>query len=289
MDGKKNIAIIGASGFLGSYLFAELSKTYKVIGTDFTHSHRNLVKLDIRKENDIKNFFASYDAEIVIICAGITRPDECEVNKKLAYDVNVNGIANICKYYNGKIIYFSTDYVFDGSKSDGYSEYDSPNPINYYGWTKLKAEQIVLNHCKNNVVIRVAGLYGYNSENNEFIRSLNKSSIYKAVDVFGSTLLLDDVAKNISLFFEESGIHHLSSGSSISRFEFAKMAVKNLEFPTKVILRKADEIYKYAKRPRYTPLLSVRHNLKVHKELEGLLYLKSLLNKQIGGDKHESV
>lgn len=196
-----NVAIIGASGFLGSYLFAELSKIYKVIGTYFTRPCKNLVKIDIRKENDVKNFFATYTPDTVIICGGITRPDECEINKKLAYDVNVNGIANICRYYNGKIIYFSTDYVFDGNKNSGYSEYDSPNPINYYGWTKLKAEQIVLNHNENNVVIRVAGLYGYNSQNNEFIRSLNKSPIYKAVDVFGSTLLLDDVARYLPYFF----------------------------------------------------------------------------------------
>lgn len=67
------------------------------------------------------------------------------------------------------------------------------------------------------------------------------------------------------------------------------MAVEILKFQSKVIPRKAAEIYKFAKRPRYTPLLSVRHNLKTHKELEGLLYLKSLLNKQMGGDKRENI
>lgn len=284
----ERIAIIGASGFLGSYLFSLLSEKYPVIGTYFSHPYRDLVKLDIRNESEVKQFFSQHDPELVVVCGGITKPDKCEINKDLAYAVNVKGVENIVKYANAKIIYFSTDYVFDGNKKM-YTEEDLPNPINYYGWTKLKAEQIITNYSEENVIIRVAGLYGYNERNNEFLESLNVPVVYKATDIIGSTLLIHDITKHFSFFMRGSGIYHLSSGSTLSRYEFTKMAVDVLGFSTKVIGKKSSEIYKIAKRPKRTTLISVRHNLKIRDELSGLQYLKNFLEKTSRGDDHESI
>ena len=273
------IAIIGASGFLGSYLFSSLSKNFRVIGTYFSRPSKDLYHLDIRDEKQVRQFFEKFHPGLLVIAGGVTQPDECELNRELAYGVNIKGIESIVKYCECKLIYFSTDYVFDGKKRF-YSEEDSPNPINYYGWTKLKAEEIVLDNRDDNVVIRVAGLYGYSERNNEFLNSLNSSPVYKATDLFGSTLLIDDVMKYLQFFIKGRGIYHLTSGSALSRDDFASMAVRILEVPTKVIGKQAKAIYNIAKRPQNTSLTSVRHKLKVCKEREGLHIVKKCLTNE---------
>jgi len=268
------IAIIGASGFLGSYLFSALSKNFKVIGTYYSRPSKDLYHLEVRDEKQVRQFFEKFHPDLVVVAGGMTRPDECELNKELAHDVNVKGIKSILKYCGCKLIYFSTDYVFDGEKGF-YSEEETPNPINYYGRTKLWAEEIVLDNRDNNVVIRVAGLYGYNERNNEFLNSLNSSPLYKAMDLFSSTLLINGVEKYLPFFIKERGIYHLTSGSALSRYDFTSIAVRILGVPIKVIGKQAKEIYHIAKRPQNSSLISVRHKLKVCKEREGLHIVKN--------------
>lgn len=269
------IAVIGASGFLGSYLFRSLSKCGTVVGTYFSRQNKDLYFLDIRDKNMVKQFFKKFQPNLVIVCGGMTKPDDCELNRKLAYDINVRGMENVTRYCNSKLIYFSTDYVFDGKKGF-YSEEDTPNPINHYGRTKLKAEEIVLKNS-DNVVIRVSGLYGYNEKNNEFLKSFNSSMVYRANDLLGSTLVIDDVVRYLPFFIRCQGIYHLSSESAISRYEFALMVVRILGLPTKVIGKQYKKIYSVAERPQDTSLISVKHKLKICKEKEGLNLVKKYL------------
>jgi dTDP-4-dehydrorhamnose reductase len=270
----KRIAIIGASGFLGSKLFDVLSKKFNVIGTFFSKPSPGLVYLDITDKQQVKSFFKTFDPDLVINCAGITKPDVCEINPKLAYKVNVEGVANMASFSPCKVIHFSSDYVFSGDKGF-YTENDKPHPINYYGYTKLKSENIVLDSNPDNVVIRVSGLYGYNKRNNEFLSSFNFPEVYKATDLYGSTLLIDDIIIHLPFFCSAKGLYHLASGNAISRYDFALMAVRILGLSTKVIGKPANEIYSIAKRPRNSSLISVKHNLKIHNEEEGLKIVKN--------------
>jgi dTDP-4-dehydrorhamnose reductase len=213
----------------------------------------------------------------------MARPDECELNPELVYEVNVKGVENITKYAECKIIYFSTDYVFDGRKGF-YSEEDIPSPINYYGTTKLIAEEIVLRHSKDNVVLRVAGLYGYNPRNNEFLKSFNAPILHRANDLLGSTLLINDAVKYLPFFMKGSGLYHLSSSSAISRYDFALMCAHILGLPAIVVGKPYKELYSIAKRPYNTSLISVKHKLKIYKEQEGLNLVRNSLRR---GDTHE--
>jgi dTDP-4-dehydrorhamnose reductase len=270
------ILLVGASGFLGSRLFAELSKQRRVIGTYYSKPDRDLVFLDTSDRKQVAALLRDLRPDILIDCGGMTRPDACECQPTRAYQVNVEGVANVAEFCGCKAIYFSTDYVFDGEKGQ-YAENDDPNPINQYGWTKREAERIALGARPDNVVVRIAGLYGESRRNSRFLASLAKPVIYRAVDCFSSTLLMDDVVQSLSFFWSRSGIYHLANCQALSRYEFAVEAVHILRLPTKVVGKPASEVYHIARRPRDSSLVSVRHNLPVRDADTGLQYLKDQL------------
>jgi len=269
------IIIVGASGFLGSQLFANLSKQHNVIGTYFSKSVEDLVHVDTSNKKQVVTFLKTIKPDLLIDCSGMTRPDQCEKNQPRAYQVNVEGVANLTAHCSCKVIYFSTDYVFDG-RIGQYTETDKPNPINYYGWTKLEAEKIVLGARPDNVVLRVAGLYGYNRRNNEFLYSLSKSKsiIYKANDCISSSLLLNDVTQNIEYFWSASGLYHLADGETLSRHKFALKAANILGLTVNIIEKPAHRLYSFAQRPKNSSLISTRHNLYIRDSTKGLNHMK---------------
>ena len=253
-----------------------------VVGTFSSRPFPDLFHLDISSGQEVKSFFEGFSPDAVILSGGLTRPDVCELEPELSFKVNVKGTQNVVKYCNCKVILVSTDYVFDGEKGR-YSERDKPNPINNYGWTKLKAEEIILDSRDDNVVIRVSGLYGYNGRNNEFLSSFNSGVIRAATDLLGSTLLLDDAVDHLPFFFTAKGIYHLSSGSTISRYDFASMAINILGFSVKMVPQEAKQIYHIAERPKNCSLISVRHSFRIHKENEGLRIVRKYMQQERSG------
>lgn len=272
------IGVIGASGFLGSKLFGELSNYTKTVGTYFSKNSSDLIFLDIRDEVQVKLFWQQFKPDLLLIPGGITYPDVCEKNKEEAFKTNIVGIRNIMETCKCKVVYFSTDYVFDGEKGS-YNEDDCVNPINYYGWTKNEAEKIILD-SGDNVVLRVSGLYGYNERNNEFILSLKDNPvIYKADDCYSCNLLLDDVVNSLSYFLNKNGIFHLTDEVVMSRYEFTSMAAKILNIPCRILSKHSKDLYTFAKRPKNSSMISKKHKLKLHNPEEGLKYLKGIIER----------
>jgi dTDP-4-dehydrorhamnose reductase len=150
------IFITGGSGLLGSKI-AEiaLEKGYKIY-TGYCHNKPEFgepVKFDLAKDLDIIH---KIKPEVIMHTAALTNVDECETNKELAYKINVEGtkkVAEIANELGAFIVYVSTDYVFSGDKGM-YKEEDEPNPIDYYGYTKLLGER----YC--NCIARPCVIYG---------------------------------------------------------------------------------------------------------------------------------
>lgn len=144
--------------------------------------------------------------------------------------INVNGTRNIVEIaeeINAKLIYISTDYVFDGEKGM-YKENDQTNPVDYYGETKLEGENVVKETCDDYLIVRPSVLYGWNPVKLNFVTWMikelkegNKINIVK--DQFNTPTLADDLAELIlELIKKESfGIFHISGSERISRFDFA--------------------------------------------------------------------
>ena len=150
------LLITGASGLFGSKL-AEIAtgKNYEVYSgySQDRPIYGTAVQFDISDKNKVEETFKKIDPEVVVHAATLTDVDKCETNKELAWKINVEGTKNIAdaaKKSHSFLIYISTDYVFNGEKGQ-YKETDITDPVNYYGLTKLKAEELVKNSIEEDV------------------------------------------------------------------------------------------------------------------------------------------
>jgi len=248
--------IIGGSGFLGSklveYLNGSCQSTY--------HQNRifsNQIQMDLANKASIRKCLAETKPDVVLHCGGLTDTNFCEANPDLANKVNCLGTEALLKEFDGKIIYFSTDYVFDGEHAP-YDEKSEPKPINHYGKTKFAAERVVLDKPQN-LIVRVSGLYGFNRNNNRFLDGLRSRKVIKASQELISTpTYIEDIAKTVPEFMDMSGILHFTGEQSFSRYDFAKLVVKSLDLDAEVVPQENNRI---AKRPRNSSLISV-YNLR---------------------------
>jgi dTDP-4-dehydrorhamnose reductase len=271
------IAIIGASGFLGSFLYGKLSSV-DVIGTRFSSDTEDLVSLDISHEGSVKQFIGTYKPALLIDCSGITDPDICEKNPDLAHKTNEQGPRHLVQYANCKVIYFSTDYVFDGQRGN-YFEDDIPNPVNAYGRTKLAAERYVLASNKANLVVRVSGLYGYSERNNRFLKKMYCSEkILAPDDIYSSHAYVEDIFEFLAEWWTASGIIHATDQTATSRYDFYRISNEILKTNIRVMSCKGYEYYVKAQRPRNSTLSSNRVRGSFRSIYQGLADLDRRLN-----------
>jgi dTDP-4-dehydrorhamnose reductase len=235
-----NILVTGSNGQLGKELQYISNKFL-----DFHFIFTTKEELLIQDESVVHYFFEKYTPLYCINCAAYTAVDNAETEKELAYAINVIGTKNLAEAatkFNCTLIHISTDYVFDGEKKAPYLETDVANPLNYYGFTKLEGEKIVLQESIKNIIIRTSWLYS--SYGNNFVITMlrlmqEKESINVINDQIGAptyasslaNLILEIINKieNEQLIFQ--GIFHYSSTAEISWFDFAN-AIKEFSNST---------------------------------------------------------
>ena len=241
---KNGFLVTGASGFMGGNLAVYLS-SFSSVKAQFNsnrveNAELNTLKIDLSNEKEIKRVVSENKFDWVIHCAAVTSPDACANDKGYAKKINVEGTRHLINYCNDKnvpIIYISTDLVFDGKKGD-YVENDEPNPISFYGETKLQAEQITLNALEKNVVCRIALSYGKFFRNtkggalDKMIESLDAGKTLNLfTDQFRTPLFSGDFCNAIGKLISAktqtnpnclSRIYHLGGSDKLSRFEFGE-------------------------------------------------------------------
>ena len=239
------ILITGAFGQLGHSLQSILSKksNYELICTGRkVKKGQEGIPLDIRNQVALKELINTTAPDILINLAAMTNVDACELNPKLAGEINVAGLEHICDSFKGKIIHLSTDYVFDGT-SGPYKEDDPLNPISIYGKTKLASEHILLEKNIKNLVIRGNVLYDYSPNTsasflNWVVFSLKSNQEIKVVeDQFNNPTWTRSMSDIIELSIENDleGIIHWGDSVHISRFEFAKLIAKKFSLNESLI------------------------------------------------------
>ncbi|MBT3393405.1 MAG: dTDP-4-dehydrorhamnose reductase [Elusimicrobiaceae bacterium] len=224
------ILVTGANGMLGKDLCPLLEKHgHEVIKTD-------IEDLNIRNKPMVMDFVKANKPDLIIHGAAYTAVDKAEEEKELAYEVNYHGTKNLAKAakeVDAKIVYISTDYVFDGTKETPYTPKDKPNPKNIYGFTKLEGELAVQDETPKHYIVRTSWLYGKNGKNfvETMITLAQKNPKLKVVaDQFGCPTYTIALAEGIIKLIEDNakfGTYHICGGGQTNWCDFAK---KILEF-----------------------------------------------------------
>lgn len=254
------ILVTGGNGQLGAALKAVLIDEE----TLFTDTGN----MDITNPEQVESVFANFKPDFLVHGAAYTNVDGAEENIEIARKVNVEGtryLAEVCKKHNVKMIYISTDYVFDGKKSSEYTEEDTTNPQSVYGKTKLEGE-VATKIAPIWWILRTQWLYG---EGKNFVRTMlalseKMDEINVVSDQCGHPTAAIDLAKAIADVMEKepaSGIYHVANdGPVISWADFTKkifeIAGKNTRVtPISTQEYLADKVgKKIASRPAYSPL-----------------------------------
>ncbi len=205
--------------------------------------------------------------DVIVNTAAMTDVDKCEVDREQAWRINVNlvdTLAQYCRSYDIKLIQLSSDYVFDGS-SGPYTEDDTPNPVNYYGRTKLAAENLCIRKLTDYTIIRTMWLYGEaqggkTSFVDWVVKMLKKSDSFGVVtDEIGNPTLTDDIAYGIINILEKNykGVLNIAGSDLQSRWLFATHIAQIYNNDPSIIKKiSTRDLKRYAKRPHYSGLVT---------------------------------
>ncbi len=278
--------LITGLGMVGYELINKLSNNYEIhvlnrSNKEFFNNYNNIYKypIDITNKNKLNNIINKINPDVIINTAAYTHVDNCEIDKKIAYNVNalsVEHLGKIAKSLNIPLHHISTDYVFNGEKGN-YLETDEINPINYYGYTKAQGEKLLLNLNYDNVsIIRISTPYGISPVKvNFFMWVLNSLKNNEKVNIvnnqFNTSTYILELCEYIKLMIEKEiyGIYHIGSANKLSRYEFALKIQKIFNLNEDLIhpVSSASMNWK-AKRPMDTSLNSKKIENKLNKKLK---------------------
>lgn len=262
----ERLLITGATGLLGGDLAAFFAGSYDVIAAGSR-------ECDIRDHDRTMSFIESNKPDIVLHAAAWADVDACERDETLAMAINAGGAGNVakaCRENGVRMVQYSTDYVFDGTKELPYVEDDDVNPINVYGRSKYAGEQAVREALPDAAILRVAWLYG--SGKRSFVQSLigrgreylaqkeagkNPSSLKMVSDQIGTPTWTREVARQTEVVLRKklSGIVHCTAEGACSRYDMAAMVLRLMGLDVVVEpCRRKDFAAGQAPRPLYTPL-----------------------------------
>lgn len=279
---KKDTLVVGASGFIGGRLWKRLGPE-SCHGT-YCHYHdseetSHLTHLDIQNPSQVEKVIQQLSPRIIFHPAALASVEACQEQPAQCWDINVEGtrsLAKAAKKIGAKVVYFSTDYVFDG-KQGPYTEEDDPNPINVYGKAKFAAEQLLKEELESFLIVRVNVVYGWEPRGKNFVMGLRKklgqgSQIKVPDDQIGNPTYVDDIVDTVIELVDrgETGLFHVAGNHHIDRFTFAVMAAKAFQLDSSLMLPvKTSQLQQMAPRPLIGGLRSDRVRELLGHDLQG--------------------
>lgn len=248
MTRRLRVMVTGSNGMLAQDLIPLLSEKYQLYCLSKS-------QLDISNLKDCESALYGVRPDIVVNCAAFTKVDECEINPA-CYDVNALGVHNLAyasHKVGARLVHFSTDYVFDGSKPSMYGEDEIRSPINAYGKSKLFGEIALEASEVTSLTIRVQWLFGHGGSN--FVKTMLRLSetnkeLKVVSDQFGRPTNTALLSRAVVWLIKQGaeGKWHLASNNFCSWYEFAREVLKKR--PVQVIPCSSDEFPRPAKRPK---------------------------------------
>ena len=266
------ILVTGAKGQLGYELQRVLSDE------DLVLANRPEYELTDPK---VGEKVAAQRPDLVIHTAAYTDVDGCERNPETAFTVNAQGTRRVAEgatKANARLIYISTDYVFDGKKTEPYTERDPVNPLNVYGRSKLAGEEEAVEGCRRTLVLRTSWLYGVDGKN--FVKTILRLAVTQpevrvVEDQCGSPTYARHLAQVIAglIRSDVTGVIHAGGEGECSRYEFAKATLQEAGLGCRVVPISTAESGRLALRPPYSALSTAflhQHGLSLPPWREGV-------------------
>lgn len=251
VDFNLKIMVTGVNGQLGHDVTMQL----KEMNFDVIAPRRD--EFDLTNKKQVENYIIKERPDVIIHCAAYTAVDKAEDEKDLCYSVNVEGtraVAEAAKEINAKVVYVSTDYVFDGLGQEPQLEEKETNPVNYYGYTKEQGEKTVTELINKHFVVRTSWVYGINGYN--FVKTMlklaeSRNEINVVDDQIGAPTYTKDLAKFIVKLVQTNsyGTYHGVNEGYCSWYEFAKSIFLKTGIEMKVNPISTNDYPTRAKRP----------------------------------------
>lgn len=263
------ILITGAHGLLGQKIAicvgresdSEILLTDLARATFFNVPRYDYSQLDITNRSDVKSLVSSYHPDVIINTAAMTDVDQCETDREMAWRVNVDGVKNLIiaarRLERCRIVHLSTDYVFDGHHGV-YTEESRPNPLSYYGKSKLASENALYMSSVPHCIVRTQVVYGsgVNVKQNFVMWVLSmlgrKKNFYVVDDQIGNPTFVDDLAYAILKLAEldKEGVYHVAGSEASDRYSFAQKIARVFEMSDAYIKPvKTIDLQQHAVRP----------------------------------------
>lgn len=269
---QMKILITGAGGMLGTDLTVVLKPDFEVVGLEkrpVTHLSIPHDLCDLTQARKTRDAILSHQPNVVIHAAALTDVDYCEEHHDEAMEHNFEASKNVvavCNDLDIPLIFYSTDYVFDGTKKGEYFESDQPHPVNFYGETKLQAERFIMENANRALIFRITWLFGV------YGRCFPKAILRQAEEVKEMTVVKDQIgrptyswdvamamhtlllSKQEVVFARSREIFHIGNKGTVNWADFARFLLKEAGFgATRIRNISSTQL----KRPAARPLNSV--------------------------------
>ncbi len=272
--GKETILVTGSNGLLGQKLTdlylqnnnINLVATGKGLNRYPSKEGYVYQEMDITNSHNVKEVLDMYKPSVVIHTAAMTQVDDCEFKKEECVSLNIDSVKNLSELSSEMgfhLVHLSTDFIFDGTKPM-YTETDEPNPLSYYGWSKLEAEKMVMENAKSWSILRTILVYGQvadMSRSNIILWTYNTLKEQKSAkvvfDQFRTPTLAEDLAMGCFLAAEKKaqGIFNIAGKDYVSIIELVEKVASMYHFSTENIETvSSDTLNQPAKRPPITGL-----------------------------------
>lgn len=255
------VLIAGSRGMLGS----ELMSIFQNDPAGHDLAGFDLPEIDITMPESYCDAVHNLRPDVVINAAAFTRVDDCETQSDIAMRVNGEGAGNLAAaFVDALFIHYSTDYIFDGRKTEGYREDDAPSPVSVYGKSKLLGEELVRRNSPKHMILRISWLFGANGVNfiHTIVGAARKGNPLRVVnDQHGSPTYAKDVAWQTLKMIEAGcrGTYHVTNGGNCSWYDLAVRAVAWAKIPDISITPVASSEYlRPAPRPACSILVDTR-------------------------------
>lgn len=233
------VFIIGASGLVGfNCLRYFKQRDLTCIGTYYSYPAKHTVFFDTLNLDNEENYdVKSFNPDVIVHCGALTHVDYCEQHPSESYEKTVqstNNIISLAKELNARLVFISTDYIFDG-ESGPYDETAVPNALSVYGKHKLEAEKNVIDANPENIIIRITNVYGDEERGKNFVARIidqiveqQKLTLRLPIDQYATPVNAMDVARCIYLLLKDrkNGVYHISGTDYMNRVQLALTILK---------------------------------------------------------------